>query len=147
LIFIQATNEKVPMTDLSSVDGSSASSKVTADGIISNLSSDTTTVDPATTIGTDNDDTVIEESAVTADSTEPDYLSSLSFVDLVETLFTKKEDIKPVENIEQVSTNVNEELNDTATVCEEMPLLSTEHEPESEPLINNNSEEMKTTVD
>ncbi len=135
------------MTDLSSVDGSSASSKVTADGIISNLSSDTTTVDPATTIGTDNDDTVIEESAVTADSTEPDYLSSLSFVDLVETLFTKKEDIKPVENIEQVSTNVNEELNDTATVSEEMPLLSTEHEPESEPLINNHSEEMKTTVD
>ena len=62
-------------------------------------------------------------------------------------IFIKKEDIKPVENIEQVPMNANEELTDTATVSEEMPLLSTKHESESDTLINNNSDEMGTTVD
>src|SRR4051812_17439017 len=101
------------MINLSSADNSSVMSKSTADGT-SNLSSDTTTVDPATTINTDNDDAEIEASSAADDSTEPNYISSFSFVDLVETIFMKKEDIKPVENTEQVSTNVNEELMNTA---------------------------------
>ncbi len=134
------------MTDLSSADGSSASLKLTTDGI-SHVSSETTTVDLATMNKTDNNDTVIETSSAIDDSTQPNYLSSLSFFDLVETIFIKKEDIKPVENIEQVPTNIKEQSMDTTTISEEISLLSTEHEPESETLINNNSEEKGTTLD
>jgi hypothetical protein len=129
------------VTDLSFADGSSAT-----DGT-SNFSSDTTTVDYATTIQIDNDNPVIETSSADDDSTQPNYLSSLSFFDLVETMFIKKEDIKPVENIEQVPTNVEEESINTATISEEIPVISTNHEQESETLINNNSEEMGTTLD
>jgi len=134
------------VTDLSSADGSSASSKFATDGT-SNLSSDTTTVDHPTTIQTDNDNPVIETSSANDDSIQSNYPSSLSFFDLVETMFIKKENIKPVENIEQVPTNVEEESINTATISEEIPLLSTNHEQESETLINNNSEEMGTTLD
>jgi hypothetical protein len=100
----------------------------------SHLSPDTPIIDSTTTIKTDNDDIGTESSSLPDESTEPSYPSSLSFFDLVETMFLKKEDAKPVE---QVSTNVKEE----------MPLLSTAHEPESESLIPNNSEEMRMTSD
>ena len=43
----------------------------------------------------------------------------MSFVDLVETIFVKKEDIKPVE---QVPIDIKEEI----------PFLSTEHQSEPE---------------
>jgi hypothetical protein len=98
------------------------------------LSSDTAIIDPTTTMKTDNDDTEVESSSLPDDSTEPNYHSSLSFVDLVETIFLKKEDIKPVE---QVPIDIKEEI----------PLLSTEHQSEPETLIPNNSEEMGMTSD
>jgi hypothetical protein len=126
------------MTDLSSVDTSSASSKLTIDGTV-NLSSDITTADPTTTVTTDTDDTVIESSSITDESTEPDYRSSLSFVDLVETIFMKK-DSKPVETIQPIPTSMKEDT-------EEIPLLTTTDKPESETRINSNSEEMTSTVD
>ncbi len=126
------------MIDSSSTDRSSISPKPPTDGI-NNLSSDTITVDSTTTVKTDNDDTMNEPSSITDDSTQPNYLSSLSFFDLVETIFQKKEDIK------QEPTNVKEELMSTATISEENPLLSTKSE--SETLVNNNSEETETTSD
>jgi hypothetical protein len=71
-------------------------------------------------VKTDNDDIGIEGSLTTTtdESTESNYQS---FVNLVETIFIKKE------NIEQISMNKNDEL-------------------ESEILTNVNSEEMKTTT-
>jgi hypothetical protein len=129
------------MTDLSSADTSSALSKLTTDGT-GNLSSDITTADPTTTatVTTDHDDTVIEASSIIDESTEPNYRSSLSFVDLVETIFMKK-DSKPV------PTSMKEESVDTEPISEEIPLLSTPDKPESETRINTNSEEMTSTVD
>jgi hypothetical protein len=127
------------MIDLLSGDASSVSSKVIMDGT-SNLLSDTPIADSAMTDKTDADDTVVEASSLPEDSTQPTSLSSMSFFDLVETIFIKKEDMKPIENIEQVPTNV-------ATVSEEIPLLSTRHQPESEILIDNNQEEMRSTSD
>jgi len=134
------------MIDLLSGDASSVSSKVIMDGT-SNLLSDTPIADSAMTDKTDTDDTVVEASSLPDDSTQPTSLSSMSFFDLVETIFIKKEDTKPIENIEQVPTNVNEESIDTATVSEEIPLLSTRHQPEFENLIDNNQEEMRSTSD
>jgi hypothetical protein len=134
------------MIDLLSGDASSVSSKVIMDGT-SNLLSDTPIADSAMTDKTDTDDTVVEASLLPEDSTQPTSLSSMSFFDLVETIFIKKEDMKPIENVEQVPTNVNEESIDTATVSEEIPLLSTRHQPESEFLIDNNPEEMRSTSD
>ncbi|CAF3470944.1 unnamed protein product [Rotaria socialis] len=58
------------------------------------------------------------------DSTKPKYLSSMSFVSLVDTIFVKKEDLKPIENIEPVTINVKEEPLDTTTMSEEIPFLS-----------------------
>ncbi|CAF1111328.1 unnamed protein product [Rotaria sordida] len=142
----ETTNEQVPATDLSSGDTTSASSKLTMDGT-SNLSSDIPTIDTTTTIKTDNDDTVAEGSSSFDDSTEPTYLSSISFVNLVETIFVKKEDIKPVENVEQLPINTKEESMNTEIVSDEIPFLSVTHEPKSETLINNTSEKIETTLD
>ena len=103
------------------------------------LSSDAAIIDPTTTMKTDNDDTEVESSSLPDDSTEPNYPSSLSFVNLVETIFFKKEDIKPVE---QVPIDIKQESLNT-----EIPLLSTEHQSEPETLIPNNSEEMGMTSD
>jgi len=106
----------------------------------SNLLSDHTPVnDLTTTMKTDNDDTEVESSSLLDDSTEPSYHSSLSCVDLVETIFIKKEDIKPVE---QVPTNIKED-----SISTEIPFLSAIHEPESETLIPNNPEEIGMTSD
>jgi hypothetical protein len=66
---------------------------------------------------------VIESSSITDESTEPDYRSSLSFVDLVETIFMKKNS-KPVETIQPIPTSMKEDT-------EEIPLLTTTDKPES----------------
>ena len=134
------------MPDSSFGDSSSALSKVSMDGT-SNLSSDTPIVDAATTVNTDDNATEIETSSIPDDVEQPNYLTSMSFVDLVESLFMKKEDIKLIENVEQAPTNAEEESTDTTTISEEIPFLSTKQEPESETLINNNSEELRTTSD
>lgn len=126
-----------------SSDASSVSSKVIMDGT-SNLLSDIPIADSAMLVKTETDDTVVEPSSLSDDSTQPTYSSSMSFFNLVETIFVKKEDIKPVENIEQVPTNVNEgSIDTTATISEEIPLLSTE----SEKQVDNNLEEMRSTSD
>ncbi|CAF2755181.1 unnamed protein product [Rotaria sp. Silwood2] len=142
----ETTNEQVPVTDLSSGDTISASSKLTMDGT-SNISSDIPTIDPTTTIKTDNNDTIVEGTSSLDDSTQPNYVAPISFFDLVGTIFVKKEDIKPVENVEQLPTNTNEESMNTEDVSEDIPFLSVKHEPESETLINNTSEEIGTTLD
>jgi hypothetical protein len=110
--FKQPSNEKTSVTDLSSTDTSLPSSKFITDGIGS-LSSDSQMVD---SVITDNVKFVIEPSLSSDDSVT---LSSMSFFDLVGTIFQKKEDIKP---IEQVTTNV-----EIATNSEEIPLLTVKH--------------------
>ncbi|CAF3370268.1 unnamed protein product [Rotaria sp. Silwood1] len=142
----ETTNEQVPMTDMSSGDTASQSSKLTMDGT-SNLSSDTPTIEPITAIKTDNDDTAVEDSSALDDSAQPNYLSSMSFFDLVETIFVKKEDIKPIENVEQLSNNAKEETMTTETISEGIPFLSDTHEPNSETLMNNTLEGIGTTLD
>jgi hypothetical protein len=117
--------------DLSSTDTSLPSSKFVTDGIGS-LSSDSQMVD---SVITDNVKFVIEPSISSDDSVT---LSSMSFFDLVGTIFQKKEDIKP---IEQVTTNV-----EIATNSEEIPLLTVKHELESETPIDNNADTMETTL-
>ncbi|CAF3374508.1 unnamed protein product [Rotaria sp. Silwood1] len=146
LLCHSTTNEQVPMTDMSSGDTASQSSKLTMDGT-SNLSSDTPTIEPTTAIKTDNDDTAVEDSSALDDSAQPNYLSSMSFFDLVETIFVKKEDIKPIENVEQLSNNAKEETMTTETISEGIPFLSDTHEPNSETLMNNTLEGIGTTLD
>ncbi|CAF0904831.1 unnamed protein product [Rotaria sordida] len=81
------------------------------------------------------------------DSTKPNYLSSMSFVNLVETIFVRKEDLKPIENIEPVTIDVKEESLDTTTISEEIPFLSIKPENECEFLINKNSDGIGTISD
>ncbi|CAF3708935.1 unnamed protein product [Adineta steineri] len=128
----EISHENLPVADVLSGDTSSISSKDIMD-VTTNLLSDTPTTDPATTVKIENNDTIVEPSSLPDDSTQPNYISSMSFVDLVETIFIKKEDIKPVENVEQITTNAQETLTDTR--------------PVSETLIDNSSEEMRTTSD
>ncbi|CAF4663298.1 unnamed protein product [Rotaria sp. Silwood1] len=92
-------------------------------------------------------DLLLSSSEEEEDSTKPNYLSSMSFVNLVETIFVKKEDLKPIENIEPVTINVKEESLDTATISEEIPFLSIKPENECEFLINKNSDGIGTISD
>lgn len=100
-----------------------------------------------------NEDTVDKDlssassSSQEDDESKPKYLSSISFVNLVETIFVKKEDLKPIENIEPVTVNVKEESIDTATMSEEIPFLSIKPENECEFLINKNSDGIGTISD
>lgn len=97
----------------------------------SNALSETTTVDPMVNDKSDQDETTtIERSSTNNESTELDNRSSLSLVDLVETIFSKKE-IKP---IDQVPKNMNEESLNTRN--------SSQDRPESDILTNNPSEEL-----
>jgi hypothetical protein len=116
------------MNDRSSVDTSSASSKLTTD-----ITSDNPTT---AVVLVDSDDPVIEVPSVTDESTEADNRSSLLFVDLVETLFMKK-DSKPVPTI----------IKEGSLHTEEIPLLPTTDKPESDTQTNPNSDEMTSTVD
>ncbi|CAF4106671.1 unnamed protein product [Adineta steineri] len=128
----EISHENLPVADVLSGDTPSISSKDIMD-VTTNLLSDTPTTDSATTMKIENTDTMVEPSSLPDDSTQPNYISSMSFVDLVETIFIKKEDIKPIENVEQIPTNAQETLTDTR--------------PVSETLIDNSSEEMRTTSD
>ncbi|CAF1428332.1 unnamed protein product [Adineta steineri] len=142
----EISHENLPVADVLSGDTSSISSKDIMD-VTTNLLSDAPTTDSATTMKIENNDTIVEPSSLPDDSTQPNYISSMSFVDLVETIFIKKEDIKPVENVEQITTNAQETLTDTRPVSEDIPLSPTTDELISETLINNSSEEMRTTSD
>lgn len=82
------------------------------------------------------------------DPTKPNYFSSMSFVNLVETIFVKKEDFKPtIENLEDVKINVKNELIEPPTISEEIPFLSIKPENECEFLINKNSDGFGTISD
>lgn len=72
-----------------------------------------------------NDD---DEHSSGDESSKPPYLSSMSFVNLVETIYVKKEDLKQIENFETISTNIKEELIDSSSISEEIPFLSIKHE-------------------
>ena len=122
-------NENATTSDLSAGDASSVPSNVILDGT-SNLLSDTPTTESTMTVKTDNDDTKDECSTLLDDSTQSTYLSSMSFVNLVETIFMKKEDIKPVETIPEEEAPTNEIENST-TVSEEIPFLTTTNPPEN----------------
>jgi hypothetical protein len=100
-------------------------------------------------IKSENEDTLDKDVSSSEDeeSTKPNYLSSMSFVNLVETIFIKKEEVKPIENIEPLKINVKEELLDTATISEEIPFLSIKPENECEFLINKNSDGIGTIAD
>lgn len=70
------------------------------------------------------------------ESTKPAYMSSVSFVNLVESIFVKKEDLKPIENIEPVTSNLKEERLDPISMSEDIPFLTMERDSECEFLIN-----------
>lgn len=82
-----------------------------------------------------------EGSSIADESAEPNYRSSLSFVDLIETIFSKKE-TKPPENTEQVPSSMNEGSLESGTISEKISPLSTATTDESKP-----EEMMTTTVD
>lgn len=65
-----------------------------------NASLDTTTAELILPVQFEQEKTTSEESPMNNESTESDNRSSLSFVDLVETIFNKK-DSKPTETLEQ----------------------------------------------
>jgi hypothetical protein len=64
----------------------------------------------------------------------------MSFVNLVETIFVKKEDLKPIENL----NNVKDELLDPTTISEDIPFLSIKPENDCEFLINQTSDGIGT---
>ena len=66
------------------------------------------------------------------ESSKPNYLSSVSFVNLIESIFVKKEDLKPIENLATVSTSVTEDQIDPTNMSEEIPFLSIKREAECE---------------
>jgi hypothetical protein len=61
-------------------------------------------------IKSENEDTIDKDlsSSEEEDSTKPSYLSSMSFVNLVETIFVKKEDFKPIENVQSNKINIKD---------------------------------------
>ncbi|CAF1132168.1 unnamed protein product [Adineta ricciae] len=123
----EAMNENATTSDLSVGDASSVPSNVILDGT-SNLLSDTPTTDSTMTVKTDNDDAKDEYSTLLDNSTQSTYLSSMSFVNLVETIFMKKEDIKPVDIVqEEAPTNG---IENSTTISEEIPFLTTTNPPE-----------------
>jgi hypothetical protein len=114
----------------------------------SNQSSDSQHVDNAmatVNIKSETEDMNTKDSfSSSEDSTKPNYLSSMSFVNLVESIFAKKEDIKPMEN---VTINIKEELIDPNTIEEDIPFLSMKPENECEFLINQTSDRIGTISD
>jgi hypothetical protein len=110
----------------------------------SNQSSDSQFVDSAmatVNIKSELEDTMDKESSSSTEDAKPTYLSSMSFVNLVESIFVKKEDLKPIEN---VTVNVKNELLDPTTISEEVPFLSIKPENECEFLINQTSDGIGT---
>lgn len=95
-------------------------------------SSEMTTTESTMTSQSDQEKTTIENSPINNEPIEADNRFSLSFADLVETMFSKKES-KPIETIEQAPTSMNGESQDTRTTSDEL---------ESETQINNSSEDM-----
>ena len=113
----------------------------------SNLSSDSQLVDnvmAAVNIKSENEDTIDKDSLSSPEDSKPNYLSSMSFVNLVETIFVKKEDLKPIENLSNVSINVKDELLDPTTISEEIPFLSIKPENDCEFRINQTSDGIGT---
>lgn len=109
----------------------------------SNQSSDSQLVGTAmatVNIKSETEDTMDKESFSSSEDSKPNYLSSMSFVNLIETIFVKKEDLKPIENQENVSMNVKEELIDPTNISEEIPFLSVKTEADQEFLINPTSD-------
>jgi hypothetical protein len=110
----------------------------------SNQSSDSQIVDNAmaiVNIKSESEDTIDKDLfSSSKDSTKPNYFSSMSFVNLVETLFVKKEDLKPIENIK-------EELLVPTAMSEDIPFLSIKPENECEFLINQTSDGFGTISD
>ncbi len=117
----------------------------------SNQSSDSQIVDNAmaiVNIKSESEETMDKDLfSSSEDSTKPNYFSSMSFVNLVETLFVKKEDLKPIENLENVTINVKEELLVPTTISEDIPFLSIKPENECEFLINQTSDGFGTISD
>ena len=101
-------------------------------------------------IKSENEDTLdkdVSSSPSSEESTKPNYLSSRSFVNLVESIFVKKEDLKPIENLQTVTMNVNDDLLETETMSEEIPFLSIKPDNECEFLLNQNTDGIGTISD
>jgi hypothetical protein len=110
----------------------------------SNQSSDSQFVDSAmatVNIKSETEDTIDKDSLSSPEDSKPNYLSSMSFVNLVETIFMKKEDLKPIDNM---TINVKNELLDSTTISEEIPFLSIKPENDCEFLINQTSDGIGT---
>ena len=88
-----------------------------------------------------------DSSSLSEESSKPNYLSSMSFVNLVESIFVKKDDLKPIENLESVSMNVKDELLENAAMSEEIPFLSIKPESDCEFRIDRGTEGIDATSD
>lgn len=91
-------------------------------------------------IKSENEETMDRDSFSPPEDAKPNYLSSMSFVNLVESIFVKKEDLKPIENLETVSMNVKEELLDPTMISEEIPFLAVKPDTDCEFLIQPTSD-------
>ncbi|CAF1146773.1 unnamed protein product [Adineta steineri] len=142
----QETNEK-PLV-LSTIDPLLLAEAFTDE--TSNNSPDSQLVDNAmatVNLKSENEDTSDKDLTLSEESTKPNYLSSMSFVNLVETIFVKKEDLKPIENLKPEAINVKEELLDPRTISEDIPFLSIKPENDCEFLINKNTDGIGTIAD
>ena len=91
-----------------------------------------------------NDD---DEHSSSDETSKPPYLSSMSFVNLVETIYAKKDDLKPIENFSTMPTNIKEELIDSSSISEEIPFLSIKRESDCEYLLNSTADAIGTGSD
>ena len=107
--------------------------------LVTNGSSDPGVVSATSLIKTEDDDALTEATSSADDPTEPTYLSSTSFVDLVETIFIKKEDRKPVDSIEHVMNKTKEEPVEPMSAVDELSL------PTATPEFQSHVEETKGT--
>lgn len=91
-------------------------------------------------IKSENEETMDRDSLSSPEDSKPNYLSSMSFVNLAKSIYVKKEDLKPIENLETVSMNVKDELLDPTAMPEEIPFLAVKPETDCEFLIEPTSD-------
>ena len=108
---------------------------------LSRLVTDSAMVSATSLINSEDNDALTEPTSSADDPTEPMYLSSTSFGDLVETIFIKKEDKKPVDSIEHVMNKTKEEPVDRISAVDDLSSST------ATPVFKSEVEETKGTSD
>lgn len=81
-------------------------------------------------IKSEQDESLDEKDTSSSKSTKHNDQSSISFVNLIDTIYFKKEDLKPIENLGDVSTTIKEEILESTNISEDIPFLSMKRETE-----------------